>query len=136
MSIKLKLAQCNQCKGYRSSTVVNPKDIHHPEVVDHYFYHGEPWFTFNSETFEKSVNYSDITVKVVDLKDHFQNDLCYCTCQHVTAKNKDFFYYTIPGKGQVKTIDFIEDFENDIYFRDLYIIYNNYHQDIPKRQAI
>ena len=135
MALKLQLAHCAACNGYYSSTVLNPKDLNHPEIVDHYFYHGEPWFTLDKKKFDQSVDHPDADVRIVDFEEHIKNDNCYCTCASKTKSRKDYLYHLIPNlHTQKKTIK--EYIDQDIYFYDLYITSNNFHQDIPARQAI
>lgn len=124
MSLELQLAHCNICSGYYSSTVLNSKDLGSPAIIDHYFYHGEPWFTLDKKTFDLSVDRRSADVKVVNFEEHLKDDHKYCTCNNLTA--------SFTTNKQMPT----DDTDHDIYFYDLYITYNNFHQDLPARKAI
>ena len=134
MSIKLQVAECKLCKGYHSSTILNSKDINHPDIVDHYFYHGEPWFTLNQKTFSKAIDSQHFNIRVVDFSDHIRNDKNYCRCREKDF-SKTYFYYQ-KTNDQQKISAYLQDDDFDTLFRDLYIIYNNIHQDVPARQAV
>lgn len=135
MALELQLAHCETCNGYCSSTIMNKRDAEHPEIIDHYFYHGEPWFTLDAETFEESVQNRSADVQVVDFEEHLKDDLQYCTCDSTAmSESKQVAYHTaniFSYKSELK-----EYIQNDNYFYDLYIAYHNFHQDIPTRQAI
>lgn len=133
MALKLQLAQCDACGGYYSSTVLNPKNINHPDIVDHYFYHGEPWFTLDQKTFDESVDRQSGRIQTVDFDEHIKDDQRYCTCVKETNHKKEHLYYLAPKLNRKVLIEYVD---QDIYFYDLYITYNNFHQDIPTRQAI
>jgi hypothetical protein len=135
MALKLQLAHCGACEGYYSSTVLNTRDLHNPEIIDHYFYHGEPWFTLDRKTFDLSVDHEAAEVRVVDFLEHLENDHSYCQCAHRAKVKREHHYYQT-ASGNAKSKIPAEDSEHDIYFYDLYITYNNFHQDIPVRQAI
>lgn len=135
MALKLQLAHCDACDGYYSSTVLNPKNINHPDIVDHYFYHGEPWFTLDQKTFDESVDRQSGSIQTVDLDEHIKDDQRYCTCIKKANHKKEHLYYLAPNstRNHKALNDYVD---QDIYFYDLYITYNNFHQDIPTRQAI
>ncbi|WDF46280.1 hypothetical protein PQ459_15380 [Chryseobacterium sp. KACC 21268] len=132
MALELQLAHCNICKGYYSSTVLNTKDLSSPEIIDHYFYHGEPWFTLDKKTFDLSVDHQSADVKVVDFEEHLKYDHQYCTCAE--SQNDTLDNLSANLKTNKKVLN--EYVDQDIYFYDLYITYNNIHQDLPARQAI
>lgn len=135
MALKLQLAHCAACDGYYSSSVLNHKDLNHPEVIDHYFYHGEPWFTLDKKTFDRSLDHQNAEIQIVDLEDHIKDDKRYCTCANKAKHTIEHLYYLAPNTNRhKKTLN--EYVDQDIYFYDLYITYNNFHQDIPTRQAI
>lgn len=135
MALELQLAHCDACNGYYSSTVLNPRDLNHPDIIDHYFYHGEPWFTLDKKTFDHSVDHQEANVRIVDFEEHIKDDHSYCTCAQKGKQRKDYLYHLTPNLNtQKKAIK--EYIDQDIYFYDLYITSNNFHQDIPARQAI
>lgn len=135
MALKLQLAHCDACDGYYSSTVLNPKNINHPDIVDHYFYHGEPWFTLDQKTFDEALDRQTGSIHTVDFYEHIRDDQRYCTCSKKTKHVKEHLYYPSPNMNRSRKA-LTEYVNQDIYFYDLYITYNNFHQDIPTRQAI
>ncbi|MBV6879018.1 hypothetical protein NG800_003010 [Epilithonimonas ginsengisoli] len=135
MALELQLAHCDTCNGYYSSTVLNPKDLHHPRIIDHFFYHGEPWFTLDRKTFDQTVDHQADSVRIIDFEDHIKDDQRYCTCGKKTKHVKEHLYYLAPSTNRNKKT-LTEYVDQDIYFYDLYITYNNFHQDLPTRQAI
>ncbi len=110
MSIIIKVAFCKKCKGYSCATPIEKKHIQHPEVIDHYFYHGEPYFTLDHNTFENHIQYENIEVKLISFSEHVKADHLYCNCLKKTVVLKEF--------------EIIERYETDIYFKDLYKFYN------------
>jgi hypothetical protein len=133
MALELQLAHCDTCNGYYSSTVLNPKDLDHPEIIDHYFYHGEPWFTLDKKTFD-ALNQQSSNVRIVDFNEHLKDDQRYCTCAKNNKLKKDSADLS-PNRHISRKI--ISEFiDQDIYFYDLYITSQNYHQDAATRQAI
>lgn len=135
MALELQLAHCEACNGYYSSTVLDTKDLDHPEIIDHYFYHGEPWFTLDKKTFDHSITQQAAKVRIVDFEEHLKDDQCYCTCAKSAKLKKDFVYHQTPNRNASRKV--ISEFiDQDIYFYDLYITSHNYHQDIAARQAI
>lgn len=135
MAPKLQLAHCDACNGYYSSTVLHSKDLSNPEIIDHYFYHGEPWFTLDKKTFDDKVDHLNGKVVTVDFEEHIKDDKRYCNCASKTRHTKEHLYYLSPNINRNKKA-LNEYVDQDIYFYDLYITYNNVHQDIPTRQAI
>jgi hypothetical protein len=135
MALKLQLAHCDACNGYYSSTVLNPKDINNPEIIDHYFYHGEPWFTLDKKTFDHSIGQQTDHLHIVDFEEHAKEDGRYCTCANKAKHKNEHLYYLSPNINTNKKA-LNEYIDQDIYFYDLYITYNNVHQDIPTRQVI
>lgn len=126
MSIKIQVAICTQCNGYYSSAPLEKKDAGHPEIIDHFFYHGEPWFTLEQETFDQCRSYEHTEIAVVDLHEHAQNDHQYCHCKkNVITEEK----ILSAGPKLQKSIPVAEKYEieTEIYFKDLYYTYNNFH---------
>lgn len=135
MALELQLAHCGTCNGYYSSTVVNPNDLQNPKIIDHYFYHGEPWFTLDKKTFGLSTSQQATDVRIVDFEEHQKVDHQYCTCNRMVDSKNDLKCNLISNTHMSdKTVN--EYTEEDIYFYDLYITYNNFHNDVPARQAI
>ncbi|KQM29936.1 hypothetical protein ASE55_05230 [Chryseobacterium sp. Leaf201] len=102
------------------------KDTGHPEIIDHFFYHGEPWFTLEQETFDRCRGYEHTEIAVVDLHEHAQNDHQYCHCKkNVITEEK----ILSAGPKLQKSIPVAEKYEieTEIYFKDLYYTYNNFH---------
>lgn len=110
MSIKIKVAFCKKCDGYSCATPVEKKHIQHPEIIDHYFYHGEPYFTLDHNTFENHIQYENMEVKLISFSEHVKMDHLYCSC----LKKADI----------LQEFEVIEKLETDIYFKDLYKFYN------------
>ncbi|MCY0969259.1 hypothetical protein [Chryseobacterium wangxinyae] len=127
-SISIKVAFCTSCKGYCSSTPVDKKDHDHPEIVDQFFYHGEPWFTFDQKTFEAKSDFQGIEVRILDLLVHRIKDRKYCSCKKAKKTRKDNYVAT-SAKAEYSYFnptDFAE-IESDLYFQDLYHTYHNFH---------
>jgi len=78
--INIMVAFCQECGGYHSAAPADPNQIDHPEIVDHFFYHGEPWFTLNQETFKKAAMLEATEVRTVSLNHHREYDYMYCKC--------------------------------------------------------
>lgn len=129
MSIKIQVAQCTECKGYTSAAPLETKHTFHPEVVDHFFYHGEPAFTLDLKTFEKFKNLENTEVLIMDLKEHEENDHLHCSCVKKPAQ-KPIYSQTQKEIYGIPKNPFAADkheVENEIYFKDLYYTYNNFH---------
>lgn len=126
-SISIKVAFCTNCNGYCTATPVDKNDHDHPEIVDQFFYHGEPWFTFDQKTFEANTQYQEIDVKILDLAIHRIKDRRYCHCSK-TKKMVKSNHIATPAKSEniYFTSDYIE-MEYDLYFQDLYHTYQNFH---------
>ncbi|MCJ8155116.1 hypothetical protein MKJ01_15210 [Chryseobacterium sp. SSA4.19] len=125
MSIKIQVAMCTKCNGYSSAAPLEKKDSNHPEIIDHFFYHGEPWFTLEQETFEKSKRYAQTEIVVMDLEQHVENDHLYCHCNKKAIKENH-----IPAVSKRQKTDLViekYEVETEIYFKDLYYTYNNFH---------
>lgn len=130
MALQLQLAQCDTCNGYLSSTVLNPNDLTHPQIVDHYFYHGEPWFTLDKNTFDQSIKHGNTNVRIIDFEEHVENDEKYCKCRDrkkLSNESPSIF------SDKKKISEYID---QDIYFYDLYITCQNFYQDNSTRKAI
>jgi hypothetical protein len=106
MALDLQLTDCNVCNRKYFFTLKNHKNLMNPEAV-------------KQSCFEEQI----------------KDDQQYCTCEKNTLLNKDHIYHQNPNiySNKKALIDYID---QDIYFYDLYITYNNFHQDIPTRQAI
>lgn len=127
MSIKIQVAVCTECKGYFSAAPLEQKNANHPDIIDHFFYHGEPWFTLDCKTFEKSKKLENTQIVVTDLEEHAKDDHRYCNCKkkEVSAQVK----YAYEALQTEKYLPYMEknELENEIYFKDLYYTYNNFH---------
>ncbi|TDX86814.1 hypothetical protein [Epilithonimonas xixisoli] len=130
MGLQLQLAQCDTCNGYSSSTVLNPKDLTHPQIIDHYFYHGEPWFTLDQKTFDQSVKHCNTNVRIIDFDEHVEDDEKYCNCGDGKKLNIESASIFTDKKKISEYID------QDIYFYDLYITCQNFYQDFSTRKVI
>lgn len=130
MSIQIKIAFCTKCKGYYSSTTADKKNNNHPDIIDHFLYHGEPWFTLDHHTFDHNKNFENIEVRTLSLEDHRENDHVYCHCEKKARAEKKVYMYELKKTEKTEnTNEFIEKYEvdTDIYFRDLYYTYNTFH---------
>lgn len=127
LSISINVAFCTNCMGYCSATPVEKKYFNHPDIVDHFFYHGEPWFTLDHKTFERKTQFQDIAIKTLDLSVHRNDDLQYCQCK----KEKKNLKTTHVSRGS--NIEYsqpaseMNEIESDLYFADLYHTYYNFH---------
>jgi hypothetical protein len=126
MSIKIQVAMCTKCNGYYSAAPLEKKDSNHPEIIDHFFYHGEPWFTLEQETFEKCKGYAQTEIMVMDLNEHAANDHVHCHCKKKAAKEENHIQAVAKKEKSHLVIEKYE-VENEIYFKDLYYTYNNFH---------
>jgi hypothetical protein len=126
-SISIKVAFCTSCEGYCSATPVDKNDYDHPEIIDQFFYHGEPWFTFDQKIFEAKTQYQGIDVRILDLEIHRIKDRKYCHCSK-TKKTAKSTQISTPPKAEHMYFasDYIE-VESDLYFKDLYHTYQNFH---------
>lgn len=126
MSIKIKVAFCTECKGYHSATPANQKHADHIDIIDHFFYHGEPWFTLDPETFEKASKLESTDVRTVSLTEHTQHDHMYCHCNKKRAKRRHFSYeYFDSAPAVEKAEKYTTDADYD--FKDLYYTANQFH---------
>ncbi len=127
MSIKIQVAVCTKCKGYFSAAPLEQKNANHPDIIDHFFYHGEPWFTLECKTFEKSRNMEDTKVVITDLEEHAKNDHNYCHCKKKEVYTR--LQYSYESSQLEKYVPYLEknEMETEIYFKDLYYTYNNFH---------
>ncbi|MDH6253338.1 hypothetical protein M2347_003065 [Chryseobacterium sp. H1D6B] len=127
MSIKIKVAFCKECNGYYSSTPAEKNNNNHPDIIDHFLYHGEPWVTLDHQAFEQYKNYENLEVRTVSLQQHMKKDHLYCTCKKKIQIKKAVYMYEL--KKTENNNDPIEKYEvdTDIYFRDLYYTYNTFH---------
>ncbi len=127
MSIKIQVAVCTQCNGYYSATTLEQKHSTHPEIIDHFFYHGEPWFTLDQKTFEKCRNYENTKIMVVDLDQHIKHDHLYCNCQKKANPVKTNYNYEVSDLQKTSSLTEKIEIDTEIYFKDLYYTYNNFH---------
>ncbi len=125
MSIKIKVAFCTECKGYHSATPVNQKHTDHIDIIDHFFYHGEPWFTLDPGTFEKASKLENTEIKTISLAEHTQQDHLYCHCSKKRVKRRHFSYEYFDTEPQLKAAKHTADADYD--FRDLYFTANQFH---------
>lgn len=124
-NINIKVAFCQNCGGYHSATPADYNQIDHPEIIDHFFYHGEPWFTLDPEIFKKAEMLENTVTKILPLHHHQIYDYMYCTCVKEIKKDKCRVYtFTVPNyTPAVKKTDK----EIDAYFRDVYSLCYNFH---------
>lgn len=125
--INVKVAFCTECEGYYAATPVKVEDYNHPEIIDHYFYHGEPHFTLCKNSFEENAQFLNTEIRIVELSEHQANDHRFCHC----LKKANSLRTVALGKNQKETlfpvqIDKVE-MDAEIYFTDLYHTYNNFH---------
>jgi hypothetical protein len=127
MSIKIKVAFCTECNGYYCATPAERKDCKHPDIIDHFLYHGEPWFTLDSHTFEHYKKYENLEFRTISFQEHVEKDHLYCHCKKKMRAEKTVYMYEL--KKTENTNESIEKHEvdTDIYFRDLYYTYNTFH---------
>lgn len=124
-SISIKVAFCKSCKGYCSAIPVDKKDHNHPEIIDQFFYHGEPWFTFDQKTFDKKAQYEAIDVRILDLSVHRIKDNKYCHCSKTKKASQPTF---VSANKKTDSVFFTSDYpEIEVYFQDLYHTYQNFH---------
>jgi hypothetical protein len=127
MSIQIKIAFCTECNGYHSATTSDRKYNNHSDIIDHFFYHGEPFFTFDHSTFEKAAKLENTEILTMSLDEHVKQDHLYCYCKkkkNVTTKKKST-YESVDSAYQSVTNEKYSD--TDYYFKDLYHTYNNFH---------
>lgn len=127
MSIKIQVATCTQCNGYYSAAPLEQKHINHPDIIDHFFYHGEPWFTLDQKTFENCKNYEHTEIIVMDLDEHVKQDHLYCHCNKKVLPVKTNYNYEISDYQKAASVIEKIETETEIYFKDLYYTYNNFH---------
>lgn len=127
--INIKIAFCLECGGYHSATPADQTQINHPEIIDHYFYHGEPWFTLDLKTFKKSAILEKTEVKILSLNQHKKNDHKYCHCKKnvVRATKTKASVFSFSETAMPVIQKYKNDFEADIYFRDVYQLSYNFH---------
>ncbi|MFL9832587.1 hypothetical protein [Chryseobacterium terrae] len=124
--IYIKVAYCQKCSGYHASTYADSSQKNNPEIIDHYFYHGEPFFTFNQSSFKKSEQLEYTEVKIISLDEHQKDDLKYCGCKKkrklkLVAQNITF------SESSTQLPKYDEVPETEIYFRDIYRLSYNFH---------
>jgi len=123
--INIKVAFCQQCGGYHSSTPADLSQVNHPEIVDHFFYHGEPWFTLCHQTFKKAELLEETEVRMVPLNQHREYDYMYCRCNKKVKKGTVVPLYQFLQSHYSQPITKTE-YENDLYFRDVYRLCYNF----------
>ncbi len=125
-SINVKVAFCTECNGYYTATPDSGEDCNHPEIIDHYFYHGEPHFTLNRNSFEKNTQFLKTEIRTLKLSDHQAADHLHCNCLKEINSLKN-----VSDKKQkehkISVVSEILEIDADIYFQDLYYTYNNFH---------
>lgn len=126
-SINVKVAFCTECKGYYAATPAKKEDCNHPEIIDHYFYHGEPHFTLNQRSFESNTQLSNTEVRILKLSDHQANDHQHCNCVKTIEQRKTVTLKSEPKEHKLITSTENSEMEADVYFTDLYCTYNNFH---------
>lgn len=126
-SISIKVAFCTSCNGYCSAIPVDKKDHDHPEIIDQFFYHGEPWFTFDQKKFEAKTQFEGIDVRILDLSTHRIKDRKYCNCVKVKKAVKTIHRSISARAEQAYFASDYNDIDADIYFQDLYHTYHNFH---------
>ncbi|KUJ51052.1 hypothetical protein AR685_12565 [Chryseobacterium sp. JAH] len=136
MSISINVAFCSNCNGYCSATPAEKKHLNHPDVIDHFFYHGEPWFTLDHKTFEKKTQLEDVEVRILDFADHITQDQKYCHCVKA-KKTLQTSHRSLHSKTEHNQSTFeIPEIESDLYFKDLYHTYYNFHsQHVSRKYA-
>ncbi len=123
--INLKVAYCTQCDGYRTSIVTSKINNKHDDVIDHYLYHGSPWFTFDYQVFSEISSKKDVEIREVGLSQHRKNDRKYCTCDQVSTHE---VITAITPKVVAKKHRISTDFSDaDYYFRDVYHLASMFH---------
>ncbi|UFH33110.1 hypothetical protein LNP04_05150 [Chryseobacterium sp. C-71] len=126
-SINVKVAFCTECKGYYAATPTKKEDCNHPEIIDHYFYHGEPYFTLNQRSFESNTQLSNTEVRILKLSDHQANDHQHCNCVKDIVQRKKIASKSEYNESKLITSTENSEMEADVYFTDLYCTYNNFH---------
>lgn len=135
--INVKVAFCTECEGYYAATPDKTENSDHPEIVDHYFYHGEPRFTLCKTSFEENTQFLNTEIRVVELSEHQANDHRYCNC----LKKANSLRTVNLGKNQKEPLFHVlpetVEMDADIYFKDLYHTYINFHgaDTLSKRSA-
>ncbi|MGE6397262.1 hypothetical protein [Chryseobacterium scophthalmum] len=125
--IFIKVAFCQKCSGYHASTYADSSQKNNPEIVDHYFYHGEPYFTFNQSSFNKAEQLEYTEVKILQLKEHQKNDLQYCGCKKKPRKLSTVIKSISFSESSTQMPKYEEVSETEIYFRDVYRLSYNFH---------
>ncbi len=116
--INIKVALCLQCGGYHSSVPADQSQNKHPQITDHLFYHGEPWFTLDENQFEMAVFSNNSVVKIISLKEHQENDKKYCNCSIKNASEHNQMYKFPVADELLPSKTHFHD--NDPYFTELY----------------
>jgi len=125
-TINVKVAFCTQCKGYYAAAPLRKEDNNHPEIIDHYFYHGEPYFTLNSNMFEENTQYSYTDIRIVELSEHQASDHQHCCCKK-EMKTLEHVEKPKYRESKVEINPEKSEMESDVYFQDLYYTYDNFH---------
>ena len=124
--INIKVAFCLQCGGYHSSAPADFSQVNDPEVTDHFFYHGEPWFTLNKETFEKALLLEDTVVKTLSLSNHKINDKKYCKCTRSPKPVNKIQVYSFPVSDEI-LMNKNQVSDSELYFTEVYRLCYNFH---------
>ncbi|MBW7676772.1 hypothetical protein [Chryseobacterium chendengshani] len=126
-TINVKVAFCTQCKGYYAATSVRKEDNNHPEIIDHYFYHGEPHFTLNSRLFDENTQYLNTDIRIIKLSEHQVSDHQHCCCLKEIKTLKTVTKKTTQKDSKTEINPEKYEIESDVYFKDLYYTYDNFH---------
>lgn len=125
MSIQIKIAFCTECNGYHSATPLDKKNSNHDDIIDHFFYHGEPFFTLDHSTFEKAAKLENTEIRIMSFEEHIQQDDLYCHCKKKKVRAKKNYTYGSIDSVPQPVVEKYSD--SDYYFKDLYHTYNNFH---------
>jgi len=128
ISINIRVAFCTTCRGYYAATPVNKEHCNHPEIIDHFFYHGEPWFTLNNNTFEKMTSNNHTEIRILELSEHRTHDHQYCYCSKKALPTKLVEEKPVIDKKNMSSVRDYYEVYADVYFKDLYHTYNNFHE--------
>ncbi|MFY1045812.1 hypothetical protein [Chryseobacterium sp. GP-SGM7] len=126
-NVYVRVAFCKNCGGYHSSAPENLSQINHPEIIDHYFYHGEPWFTLEESVFEIAAMKDATEIKTLHINDHQKNDqdYCFCTKKILTVTKTPFDQFSVYSNTIPATKQAVE--TEEFYFRDVYQLCYNFH---------
>jgi len=124
--INIMVAFCQKCGGYHSAAPADQSQVDHPEIVDHFFYHGEPWFTLDQDTFKKATMLEETEVRTVSLNHHREYDYMYCKCSKKVKTTTKTPVYQFAGSNYAAPVQQKAESEIDVYFRDVYSLCYNF----------